>query len=625
MPSTYSSNLLLELMADGENEGLWGEITNENLEILGRAAGGVGGIALAGTTHTLTISQGALSEGQYSTLVLGGSPTGTNTITIQPNTVTRTYLVQNNSGQDAVFTQGSGDNVTVPNGGTGVVFCSGTGSSSSVTDITADFLRGVNNLSDLDDPDTALQNLGLTATATEINKLDGATLDLAAVTATAAELNTLDGITASTAELNKLDGITASTADLNKTTGIEAGADVTDAGNVNPLVDTHLNQSTATADQVLTWDGSDYAWEDAGGGGFAYNAVSGATQSLDLGSFNFFDAGTLTADTTISFTGVPTEAQWTYTADVGVASGYDLEAASYESVSFSIGGEDTSPQGIFFKDDGTKMYIVGSSNGSVYQYSLSTAWNLSTASYDSVSFSVGGQDSIPLGIFFKDDGTKLYMVGNSNDSVYQYSLSTAWDLSTASYDSVSLDVSGQDGVPLVIFFKDDGTKLYMVGNSNDSVYQYSLSTAWDLSTASYDSVSLDVSGQDGSPTGIFFKPDGTKMYLVGAISDTVHQYSLSTAWDLSTASYDSVSLDVSGQDSIPQGIFFKPDGTKMYIVGSSNDSVYQYSTGLSFTTTLPAAVQNPPTETVFGSDRISYTFFTSDGGTNVYLINEEVL
>jgi len=225
MPSSYSSNLLLELMADGENEGLWGDITNENLEILGRAAGGVGNITLAGTTHTLTVSQGQLSEGHYSTLVLGGSPTGTNTITISPNTVTRTFLVQNSSGQDAIFTQGSGGNVTVPNGGTAIVFCSGAGASSSVTDITADLLRGVNNLSDLDDPDTALQNLGLTATAAEINKLDGATLDLAAVTATAAEVNVLDGSTATTADLNKLADMTATAAEINKLDGFTGDTD----------------------------------------------------------------------------------------------------------------------------------------------------------------------------------------------------------------------------------------------------------------------------------------------------------------------------------------------------------------------------------------------------------------
>lgn len=275
MPSSYSSNLLLELMADGENEGLWGDITNENLEILGRAAGGVGTITLAGTTHTLTIAQGNLSEGHYATLVLGGSPTGTNTITIQPNTVTRTFLVQNSSGQDAVFTQGSGGNVTVPNGGTAIVFCSGSGASSSVTDITADFLRGVKNLSDLDDPDTALQNLGLTATAAEINKLDGATLDLAAVTATAAEVNVLDGSTATTGDLNKLAGVTATAAEVNVLDGSTATT-----ADLNKLADV-----TATAAEINKLDGVTATTSEL-------NAVDGVTGPIQTQLDGKYEAST---------------------------------------------------------------------------------------------------------------------------------------------------------------------------------------------------------------------------------------------------------------------------------------------------------------------------------------------
>ena len=69
------------------------------------------------------------------------------------------------------------------------------------------------------------------------------------------------------------------------------------------------------------------------------------------------------------------------------------------------------------------MYVVGNTNDSVYQYSLSTAWDLSTASYDYSSFSVSSQDATPLGIAFKsDDGTKMYMAGVTNSSVYQYSI-----------------------------------------------------------------------------------------------------------------------------------------------------------------------------------------------------------
>ncbi len=260
-----------------------------------------------------------------------------------------------------------------------------------------------------------------------------------------------------------------------------------------------------------------------------------------------------------------------FSTDIG------LSAASYDRVSFSVSGQDTTPYDIAFNSSGTKMYMVGNNSDSVYQYSLSTAFDLSTASYDSVSFSVSGQDPDPRGIAFNSSGTKMYMVGSTSDSVHQYSLSTAFDLSTASYDSVSFSVSGQDTTPYDIAFNSSGTKMYMVGNTSDSVHQYSLSTAFDLSTASYDSVSFSVSGQDTIPLGIAFNSSGTKMYMVGNTSDSVHQYSLSTAFDLSTASYDSVSFDVSGQDTTPVGIAFNSSGTKMYMVGSTSDSVYQYS------------------------------------------------
>ena len=246
MPSSYSGNLLLELMADGENDGLWGDITNENLEILGRAISGVTTVSLSGTTETLTVTQGALSEGHFMVLELGGSPSGTNTITINPNTVARLYMVRNLSGQDAVFTQGSGGNVTVPNGKNAIIYCNGAGSTAKVTDITAGFMRGDNNLSDLDSAATALTNLGLTATAAELNKVDGFTgtatdlnyaKDLRATGVTTSEFDKLDGLTASTAELNEL-GDFANTFDLPTADGTSGQSLITDGSGTLSFGDT---------------------------------------------------------------------------------------------------------------------------------------------------------------------------------------------------------------------------------------------------------------------------------------------------------------------------------------------------------------------------------------------------
>ena len=261
----------------------------------------------------------------------------------------------------------------------------------------------------------------------------------------------------------------------------------------------------------------------------------------------------------------------------GGTSGWDLSTASFDNVDFIVSGQESGGQGLHFKPDGTKMYVVGANSDSVHQYTLNTSWDLSTASFDNASFNVSGQEGNPRDIHFKPDGVEMYMVGSDSDSVHKYILSTPWDLSTASFDNVSFSISGQDGFAFGLHFKPDGTKMYMLGLISDSVYQYTLSTPWNLSSASFDNVSFNVSGQDGTPFGIHIKPDGTKMYMVGNGSDSVHQYTLSTPWDLSTVSYDNVSFDVSGQDGSPFSIPFKPDGTKMYLLGSSTDSVFQYT------------------------------------------------
>jgi hypothetical protein len=178
-------------------------------------------------------------------------------------------------------------------------------------------------------------------------------------------------------------------------------------------------------------------------------------------------------------------------------------------------------------------------------------------------------------IFFKPDGTKMFVGSNTN--VRQFTLSTAWDITTASYDSVSLDISSQDTTPTGLYFKSDGTKFWFVGLSSDIVYQYSLGTPWNLSTASYDSKSFSVGSQESNPNDIFFSSNGKQMWVVGTTNDTVYEYDLSTEWDVSTASYNSISFSVAGQDGLPRGIFFKEDGSKMYIAGSAGDDVYQYA------------------------------------------------
>jgi hypothetical protein len=136
MPSTFTTNTGIEKIGDGQQSGLWGQTTNLNFDIVDRALNGSVDVSLSGTTHTLTTSSGLLSDGQFAVLTFTGSPSGTNTVTIAPNTAQKMYFVRNTTAQTVVLSQGSGANVSIPAGTSKVVFSNGAGASAAVFDIT---------------------------------------------------------------------------------------------------------------------------------------------------------------------------------------------------------------------------------------------------------------------------------------------------------------------------------------------------------------------------------------------------------------------------------------------------------------------------------------------------------
>ena len=256
---------------------------------------------------------------------------------------------------------------------------------------------------------------------------------------------------------------------------------------------------------------------------------------------------------------------------------WDVTTAEYLQLK-DVSGQDNYPTGLFFKPDGTKMYFAGTTNDNVYEYDLDPAWDVTSASYLQLK-DVSGQDLNPFGLFFKPDGTKMYLVGYNSDSVNEYNLGTAWDVTSASYLQRKI-VTSEDPKPASIFFKPDGTKMYLCGVSNDNVYEYDLDPAWDVTTASYLQLK-DVSDKELAPWDISFKPDGTKMYVIGSDSKNVNEYDLGTPWNISTASYLQLK-DVSDKDITPWAVFLKPDGTKMYVTANTNKNILEYD--------LPVAV-----------------------------------
>ena len=123
---------------------------------------------------------------------------------------------------------------------------------------------------------------------------------------------------------------------------------------------------------------------------------------------------------------------------------------------------------------------------------------------------------------------------------YQYTLSTAWDLSTATYDSKSLDMNTEDNYMSGFDIDSTWTKLISVWASNDKAYKYTLSTAWDISTATYDNESFWVALW--WVFWCFLHPDWIKLYTTIATGSDINSYLMSYDYGSVTQYGSSVSV-----------------------------------------------------------------------------------
>ncbi|MDA9647841.1 autotransporter domain-containing protein [Candidatus Pelagibacter sp.] len=262
---------------------------------------------------------------------------------------------------------------------------------------------------------------------------------------------------------------------------------------------------------------------------------------------------------------------------------------------------------INFKPDGTIMYVTNrekdttSTTDSVIQYSLSTPFDINTATKTS-STPLTNIDK-PHAIKFKPDGKVMYVIDNAELSVRQYNLTTAWDTSTLQYDD-DFNVSDENQLRSLAF-KTDGTKMYVTGNQTEVIQQFTLSTPWDVKTATKDSTqSSALTSKESNPRSIQFHSSGTIFYIGGNGSDSIHKYTLTTPWDVSTLEFSqsySFSDQVSSSgNSIMAGFIFSANFTKLYITQDTDsrqsqtgtNTIFEYSVACAGTITCADASAN---------------------------------
>jgi len=273
---------------------------------------------------------------------------------------------------------------------------------------------------------------------------------------------------------------------------------------------------------------------------------------------------------------------WQYNNELTSTSAFDLTAGSFTNTAYQNNAQDTQQYAIAVKPDGTKIYTIGVNTDDIFEYSLSTAWDISTISYTQ-NFDLLGRVTVGRGLVFKPDGTVFYVTENSASQkrVIQFSMTTAWDISTASYGGL-IELNPYISDIRWVEFKSDGTEMYVSDYSLGRIYQFSLSTAWDVRTISYTGMYTVL----GNSALACFKlnNDGTKLYAYNYSGGDVYQYSLSTAWDITTASSDSIgkSLDM-GSYSKPST--FALDVTSGNMVAMRSEHILPWTGFVSTTTT----------------------------------------
>lgn len=214
-----------------------------------------------------------------------------------------------------------------------------------------------------------------------------------------------------------------------------------------------------------------------------------------------------------------------------------------------------------FNPDGTAFYAIQSFPYLVTEFELATLWNASSFTANA-TFDDDANLNNTLDLLFDDTGTKMFINNASTTSIRQYSLTSAYAISTAVFQQQKTLAARY------LFWKPDGTKLY--GRTSDPVVsQFPVTTPFDVSTigSAEATKTLPDFGSGNALRGLTFSNDGSKMLAVERLADNegnIRQYTLSTPWDITTLSADNILLYYP-ESTAGVWLSWKTDGAKLFV------------------------------------------------------------
>ena len=249
--------------------------------------------------------------------------------------------------------------------------------------------------------------------------------------------------------------------------------------------------------------------------------------------------------------------------------GFDMRYIDYNQTASLV----NNPKGQYMTEDGLHYYIAETIGETIREYSLSKAFDISTLSYVA-NLNVSGEGNDPETIEFNEDGTKMFVYFGAIDDIIGYNLSTAWDITSALVNGKDLNLSAGS---YSFSLNYDGSKLYVINKGINEIDEYDLGTDWDLSTAS---LNHTLSSYTDDNAKISY--DGTKLISINSSLRLMYDWDLSTAWDITTAVKTGNNYDLDTEiTQSPSEIIMTAKGTKFYILTNDvyNGDVFEYNCG----------------------------------------------
>lgn len=303
--------------------------------------------------------------------------------------------------------------------------------------------------------------------------------------------------------------------------------------------------------------------------------------------------------------------------EYGLSTAWDITTASYQTRSFDLSGQTATPYEMSFGNSDQSLYVTATA-GIVYQYSINSSQSATSIAFVR-STDISAQSTTHYGLFFKPDGTKFYTADYNYSYVHEYSLSTAWDLSSISFVASSKSFYNLDDDLYDITFTPDGNYFFISGDNEDRIFKITAPTAWSVVGAGPSSNHAYLEREVDDLTGVTFSADGMKIYLTDSGLDQIVEFQLAQSFKPDTYILSSKkTFSVAAQDTDAEEMFIFPDGTGYFLMGNSTDTIYQYTMSTPYDITTSAYATK---SWVLPASTRMYMIYVTPDGTKLFIVD----